>query len=112
MKPSYVDELGLLVSSYAWASREDILPLAQLLDSVVSGTALYIGSGGALAVSALASALHVAKTGRLATHATPLDVHFVNPSPVFCLDKTGDYGHPQTIYMAVLLGSSQGSRPC
>lgn len=74
MKPSYVDELGLLVSSYAWASREDIAPLAQLLDSVVSGTALYIGSGGALAVSALASALHVAKTGRLATHATPLAV--------------------------------------
>jgi hypothetical protein len=74
MKPSYTDELGLLGSSYAWASREDISPLAQLLDSVVSGTALYIGSGGALAVAALASALHVAKTGRLATHTTPLAV--------------------------------------
>ena len=74
MKPSYVDELGLLASSYAWAAREDISPLAELLDIVVSGTALYIGSGGALAVSALASALHVAKTGRLATHATPLAV--------------------------------------
>src|SRR6516165_10829770 len=69
MKPSYVDELGLLASSYAWASREDISPLTQLLDSVASGTALYIGSG-----SALAAALHVAKTGRLATHATPLAV--------------------------------------
>src|SRR4029450_4645293 len=74
MKPSYVDELGLLASSYAWASREDISPLTQLLDAVASGTALYIGSGGALAVSALASALHVAKTGRLAAHATPLAV--------------------------------------
>jgi hypothetical protein len=74
MKPSYVDELGLLASSYAWASHEDISPLTQLLDSVASGTALYIGSGGALAVSALASALHVAKTGRLATHTTPLAV--------------------------------------
>src|SRR5215831_7165585 len=74
MKPSYVDELGLLASSYDWASREDISPLTQLLDSVASGTALYTGSGGALAVSALASALHVAKTGRLATHATPLAV--------------------------------------
>ena len=31
MKPSYVDELGLLVSSYAWAAREDISPLAELL---------------------------------------------------------------------------------
>jgi hypothetical protein len=72
MKPSYVDELGLLASSYDWAAREDISPLADLLDIVVSGTGLYIGSGGALAVSALASALHVAKTGRLATHATPL----------------------------------------
>ena len=61
MKPSYVDELGLLVSIYAWAPGEDIPPLAQLLDSVVSGTALYVGSGGALAVSALASALHVAR---------------------------------------------------
>jgi hypothetical protein len=74
MKPTYVDELELLVSSYAWAACEDILPLAQLLNSVVSGTALYIGSGGALAVSALASALHVAQTGRLAMHATPLAV--------------------------------------
>ena len=26
-----------------------------------------------------------------------LDVHFVNPSPVFCLDNTGDDGHPHTI---------------
>jgi hydroxymethylpyrimidine pyrophosphatase-like HAD family hydrolase len=74
MKPSYVDELGLLASSYAWASREDISPLTQLLDPVASGTALYIGSGGALAVSALAAALHVAKTGRLATNATPLAI--------------------------------------
>ena len=74
MKPSYVDELKLLAASYDWTSREDISPLTQLLDSVASGTALYIGSGGALAVSALASALHVAKTGRLATHATPLAV--------------------------------------
>src|SRR4030095_15303727 len=74
MKPSYVNEVGFLASSYAWASHEDILPLTQLLDSVASGAALYIGSGGALAVSALASALHVEKTGRLATHATPLAV--------------------------------------
>jgi hypothetical protein len=74
MKPSYVDELGLLATSYTWAAREDISPIAELLDIVVSGTALYIGSGGALAVFALASALHVAKTGRLATHGTPLAV--------------------------------------
>ena len=74
MKPNYGDELGLLAASYDWAAREDISPLAELLDIVVSGTALYIGSGGALAVSALASALHVARTGRLATHATPLAV--------------------------------------
>ncbi len=59
MKPTHADELGLLVSSYAWAAREGISPLAELLDIVVSGTALYIGSGGALAVSALAAALHV-----------------------------------------------------
>jgi hydroxymethylpyrimidine pyrophosphatase-like HAD family hydrolase len=72
MKPSYGDELGLLAASYDWAAREDISPLVELLDIVASGTALYIGSGGALAVCALASALHVAKTGRLATHATPL----------------------------------------
>jgi hydroxymethylpyrimidine pyrophosphatase-like HAD family hydrolase len=74
MKPSYGDELGLLGSSYTWASREDISPLVELLDMVASGSALYIGSGGALAVSALASALHVAKTGQLAIHATPLAV--------------------------------------
>jgi len=74
MKPNYGDELELLAASYDWATREDISPIAELLDVVVSGTALYISSGGALAVSALASALHVAKTGRLATYATPLAV--------------------------------------
>ena len=74
MKPSYVDELGLLVSRYAWAAHEGISPLTELLDIVVSGTALYLGSRGALAVSALASALHVAKTGRLATDGPPLTV--------------------------------------
>src|SRR5712691_2325178 len=31
-----------------------------------------------------------------------LDVHFINPSPVFCLDKTGGSGHPQTRHMDVL----------
>ena len=42
MKPSYMDELGGLASSYAWASHEDISPLTQLLDSVASVTTLYI----------------------------------------------------------------------
>ena len=30
MKPSYVDELGLLAAGYAWAAREDISPLTDL----------------------------------------------------------------------------------
>jgi P-aminobenzoate N-oxygenase AurF len=37
-----------------------------------------------------------------------LDVHFVNPSPVFCLDKAGDCGHPQRRKIAVLPDSRQG----
>jgi len=41
-----------------------------------------------------------------------LDVHFVNPSPVFCLDKTGDCSHPKATHMSVLPGSRQGSRLC
>src|SRR3712207_2362691 len=47
------------LSFYAWASREDISPLTQLLDSVASGTALYIRSGGALAVSAPSTAVAI-----------------------------------------------------
>ena len=43
---------------------------------------------------------------------TQLDVHFVNPSPVFCLDKTGDCSHPKATHMSVLPGSRQGSRLC
>lgn len=31
-----------------------------------------------------------------------LDVHFINPSPVFCLDNTGDDGHPHTIRYSYL----------
>jgi len=41
-----------------------------------------------------------------------LDVHFVNPSPVFCLDKTGDCGHSQTRHIAVLPDTRQGLRLC
>jgi hypothetical protein len=41
-----------------------------------------------------------------------LDVHFVNPSPVFCLDKTGDCGHSQTRHSAVLPDTRQGWRLC
>jgi hypothetical protein len=32
---------------------------------------------------------------------TTLDVHFVNLSPVLCLDKTGDCSHSQTRHIAV-----------
>jgi hypothetical protein len=41
-----------------------------------------------------------------------LDVHFVNPSPVFCLDKAGDCGHPKTMNLSVLPAPRQGSLPC
>jgi hypothetical protein len=41
-----------------------------------------------------------------------LDVHFVNLSPVFCLDKAGDRRHPQTRNMFVLPDFSQGSLSC
>jgi hypothetical protein len=41
-----------------------------------------------------------------------LDVHFVNPSPVFCLDKTGDCSHPKATHMSILPGSRQGSCLC
>ena len=52
------------VSAYGQLiQRRKLYPasLRRILPSVVSGTALYVGSDGALAVSALASALHVAR---------------------------------------------------
>jgi hypothetical protein len=42
----------------------------------------------------------------------PLDVHFVNPSPVLHLDKAGDCGHHQRMKMSVLPDSRQGPLPC
>ena len=111
MKPSYENELQLLASSYDWASREDISPLDQLLDSVVSETALFIGSGGALAVAALASALHVAKTGRLATHATPLAIAV---GPLRCSTAailfSARAGHPD-VALAARAALRQGCDP-
>jgi hypothetical protein len=41
-----------------------------------------------------------------------LDVHFVNPSPVFCLDKAGDCRPPQTRNISVLPDASQGLLLC
>src|SRR6266566_4589417 len=49
---------------------------------------------------------------RRLTSCITLDVHFVNPSPVFCLDKTGDCGHSQTRHSAVLPDTRQGWRLC
>jgi hypothetical protein len=39
--------------------------------------------------------------GTALVHGLPLDVHFVNLSPVLCLDKTGDCSHSQTRHIAV-----------
>ena len=41
-----------------------------------------------------------------------LDVHFVNPSPVFCLDKAGDCGHPRSKKISVLPDSRRGLLSC
>jgi Phage integrase family len=48
--------------------------------------------------------LHVANPALQATQGPlrTLDVHFINPSPVFCLDNTGDDGHPHTIRYSYL----------
>ena len=48
------------------------------------------------------------KTERMHDLVIGLYVHFVNPSPVFCLDKAGDCGHPQRRKIAVLPDSRQG----
>jgi hypothetical protein len=91
-------KLWLLAASYAWAAREGISPIAAHLDIVVSCIALYIGSG---AVSALASALHVAKIGRLATHGTPLAVSggpLRHPPTAVLL--SGWAGHPDVVLAA------------
>jgi hypothetical protein len=41
-----------------------------------------------------------------------LDVHFVNPSPVFLLDKAGDCRHSCMMIMTVLPDTSSGGRLC
>ena len=40
-----------------------------------------------------------------------LDVHFVNPFPVFYLDKAGEYGHSPVSQMTILFGSRRRITP-
>jgi hypothetical protein len=102
------------------------LALAPIFPSLIATTPERLGSahtangvGLQIAAAVLGQALLPGMMGMLARHLgleivgpALLDVHFVNPSPVFCLDKTGDCSHPKATHMSILPGSRQGSCLC
>ena len=70
----YASELAALSKTYAQARRAPVPELRELLVRAMSRSALYVGSGGALAVARLAADLHEHRTRTLARTATPLEL--------------------------------------
>jgi hypothetical protein len=74
------EELARLGSSYSWALQVEVSRLVSLVDRMSGRPAIFIGSGGALAVARFAADLHLHRSTALALAATPLD-SFGMPAP-------------------------------
>lgn len=72
MKPTYREELAELPETYRSALRVDVGPLAELSSSMAAQPALFVASGGGLAIAQLASECHIRAYGEMATAVTPL----------------------------------------
>ena len=74
-RPAYVAELDALPAAYASSVAPATADLmAAGLAAMGSCQAVYVGSGGTIAVARLAAELHLARTGSLALATTPLGV--------------------------------------
>jgi hydroxymethylpyrimidine pyrophosphatase-like HAD family hydrolase len=73
MKPPYRIELDALSETYEQALRAEIEPVRRALESIGSGPALFIGSGGSMAVAELAAYLHERRCRQPARACTSLE---------------------------------------
>jgi hypothetical protein len=73
VKPPYRTELAALPETYRQALRVEIDPLRRALELIGSGPALFIGSGGSMAVSELAAYLHERRCRQPARATTALE---------------------------------------
>src|ERR1700730_2305079 len=77
---SYYRELALLADAYDWARQSDLAVLSNLVDRMRGQPALFVGSGGNLAVARLAADLHERSTRMVARAVTPLELAGLPPS--------------------------------
>lgn len=73
MKQPYRTELDALAATYARARSADVDDLRRALQLVGGGPALFIGSGGSMAVAGLAASLHERSCRQPAQACTPLE---------------------------------------
>lgn len=73
MKPPYRTELDALSETYGQALRAEIDPVRRALELIGSGPALFIGSGGSMAVAELAAYLHERRSRQPARACTSLE---------------------------------------
>jgi hypothetical protein len=72
LRPTYAEELERLAHTYTKALRFDIGNLVEFNSTIAGQSALFVASGGGLAVAQLAAERHIALHGELATAVTPL----------------------------------------
>lgn len=80
MKAPYEHELAALDRTYGGALAADVAPLREALTAIGEGPALFIGSGGTMAVAVLAARLHEEvfhKPARACTSLEALDSPYV-----------------------------------
>jgi hypothetical protein len=78
------EELARLGRSYSWALQADISSLVNLVQRIAGRPAVFVGSGGALAVARFAADLHMYYSAALALGVTPLESIGIQPPADKC----------------------------
>jgi hypothetical protein len=100
-------QVSELPETYLAVRAWDAVPLADLVARLTGRQAIFVGSGGALAVAELAAELHRARTGDLSLAATPLELAGLMPvrdGAVIMFSARGRHPDARTAIAAALAG--------
>jgi hypothetical protein len=108
IRPSYDIELACLHETYATALALDASRMRDVFLGVAVGPAVFVGTGGTIAVARLAAHLHEQVAGQPARVATPLE--FARLPPMLrsgAVVFTAGASHPDAVGVLARLGTSR-----
>ena len=107
-KVSYETELAELENQYARIRNSDLSALQQLVANVSAGPAIFVGTGGTMAVAKFAAYLHTRAAGQPAQVATPLEMSLldIDPNRATVFFSSG-LKHPDALHVLKQLGKGK-----